>query len=60
MNWKIGQIKKKMQTIEKCMTDKIGDMAKSSNKCVTRVPEEEIENNRRNKAEEMFRKHYKL
>lgn len=49
-----------MQTIEKCMTDKIGDMAKSSNKCVTRVPEEEIENDRRNKAEEMFRKHYKL
>lgn len=35
-------------------------MAKSSNKCVTRVPEEEIENDRRNKAEEMFRKHYKL
>lgn len=49
-----------MQNIEKCMTDKIEDMVKSSNKCVTGVPEEERENDRRNKAEEMFRKHYKL
>lgn len=39
------------------MTDKIGDMVKSSNECVTGVPEV---GERENGAEEIFKKHYKL
>lgn len=38
------------------MADKIGDTVKSSNKCVTGVPEDERENG----AEGIFKKHYKL
>lgn len=47
------QSKRKVENTEKCMTDKIGDMVKGSNKCVNGVPEGE---KRKNGVDKIFKK----